>query len=104
MKGFNSIGMIVLAIWLIAEGIVGLFHLTIPSLNLVLPLIAILAGVLLLLKARDPKALVNLGYLLLSIWLILTGLLPLLNVGTPELIIVMAVLGLVAGVMILVGQ
>ncbi len=104
MKGASGIGMIVLAIWLIAQGIVSLFQITIPSVALILPVIAILAGVLLLLRARDPKAVVNLGYLLLSVWLILTGLLTLFGVASLQLAIVMAVLGAVAGILILVGQ
>ena len=77
MKGLNNVGLVVLAIWLVAEGLVSLFHLNLPYLSLALPLVAILAGILLLLRSRDAKMAVNLGFLLLSIWLILTGLLPL---------------------------
>jgi prepilin-type N-terminal cleavage/methylation domain-containing protein len=57
-----------------------------------------------LLRVRDSKATVNLGFLLLSIWLVLTGLMPLLNINLPEMVVVMAVLGLVAGILILIGQ
>ena len=104
MKGTSSIGIIVLALWLIVQGIVDLFQINIPSLTFILPIIAILSGVLLMLRARDPKTVINLGYLLLSVWLILTGLLPLFGVSSAQLVIVMAVLGAVAGVLLLVGQ
>jgi hypothetical protein len=104
MKAINSIGMIVLAVWLVAQGMISLFHVTNPTLSLILPLLAILAGVLILLRIRDSKPVVNLGFLLLSIWLILTGTIPLLNVASTELVFVLAILGLAAGILILVGQ
>jgi hypothetical protein len=40
--------------------------------------------------------------LLLAVWLILTGVLPFLNVGVPG--IVMSLLALAAGVLILLGR
>ena len=46
----------------------------------------------------------NIGMLLLAVWLILTGLLPLLNVGFSGLGTVMAVLAIAAGVLIVVGR
>ena len=47
----------------------------------------------------------NLGMLLLGIWLILTGLLPLLNVRvSPTVSMVLAVLAVVAGLLILLRR
>lgn len=47
----------------------------------------------------------NLGMLLLGIWLILTGLLPLLNMRlSPNITMGLAVLGIVAGVLILLRR
>lgn len=46
----------------------------------------------------------NLGMLLLAIWLILTGLLPFLNVSMAGLVTVMAILAIAAGVLILLGR
>ncbi|MGH7550260.1 MAG: hypothetical protein ACREK3_05835 [Gemmatimonadota bacterium] len=46
----------------------------------------------------------NLGMLLLGIWLVLTGLLPLLDVGVEGIGSVMAILAVAAGVLILVGR
>jgi hypothetical protein len=47
----------------------------------------------------------SLGMLLLGIWLILTGLLPLLSVRlSPNFNIVLAVIAIVAGLLILLGR
>jgi hypothetical protein len=47
----------------------------------------------------------NLGLLLLGVWLILTGLLPLLNVReSPTVSTVLAVLAIAAGILILLRR
>ena len=46
----------------------------------------------------------NLGMLLLALWLILTGLIPLLNLSFSGLGTVMAILAIAAGVLIVVGR
>jgi hypothetical protein len=46
----------------------------------------------------------NVGMLLLAVWLILTGLVPLLNLGFSGLGTVMAILAIAAGLLILVGR
>jgi hypothetical protein len=46
----------------------------------------------------------NLGMLALAIWLLLTGLIPLLNLTFSGLHVVMAILAIVAGLLILVGR
>jgi hypothetical protein len=47
----------------------------------------------------------NLGMMLLGIWLILTGLLPLLKVNvTPTVTMSLAILGIVAGLLILLRR
>lgn len=47
----------------------------------------------------------NLGMLLLGIWLILTGLLPLLDMKlSPTVAMVLAVLAIVAGILILLRR
>ena len=46
----------------------------------------------------------NLGFLLLSIWLILTGLIELFHFSFAGLPIVMAILALAAGILILIGR
>jgi hypothetical protein len=46
----------------------------------------------------------NIGMLLLSIWLILTGLLPMVNFGFNGLGTVMSVLAIASGVLIAIGR
>lgn len=46
----------------------------------------------------------NVGMLLLAIWLILSGLIPLLHLTFSGLGMVMAILAIAAGVLILVGR
>lgn len=46
----------------------------------------------------------NLGMLLLAIWLILGGLMPLLNLSFSGAGIIMAILAMAAGVLILIGR
>ncbi len=46
----------------------------------------------------------NLGMLLLAIWLILSGLIPLLKLSMSGLSLAMAILAIAAGVLILIGR
>lgn len=50
---------------------------------------------------KAPK---NLGMLLLAIWLIVSGVVPLLHLGFSGLGTLMALLALAAGVLILLGK
>jgi len=46
----------------------------------------------------------NLGMLLLGIWLIITGALPLLSGATLSLAILVPILAVVAGILIIMGR
>jgi hypothetical protein len=46
----------------------------------------------------------NLGMLLLAIWLILGGVMPLLNLSFSGVGTIMAILAIAAGVLILIGR
>ncbi len=46
----------------------------------------------------------NFGMLLLAIWLILTGLMPLLNLSFQGAGTIMAILAIAAGVLLLIGR
>jgi hypothetical protein len=46
----------------------------------------------------------NIGMLLLALWLVLTGLIPLLSLSFSGLGIVMAVLAIAAGILIAIGR
>ena len=46
----------------------------------------------------------NFGMLLLSVWLVLTGIIPLLSLSFKGLPMVMSILAILAGLLILVGR
>ena len=46
----------------------------------------------------------NLGHLLLGVWLVLTGIIPLIHLSFAGLSTVMAVLAIVAGALMIVGR
>ena len=46
----------------------------------------------------------NIGMLLLAVWLVMTGLIPVLNLSFSGLGTVMAILAIAAGVLIVVGR
>ena len=46
----------------------------------------------------------NLGMLLLAVWLILTGLMPLLNLSFQGVGTIMAILAIASGVLLLIGR
>jgi hypothetical protein len=49
MKVTRNLGMLLLSIWLIVTGLVQVFSILIPAMGTLLPLLAIVAGVLILL-------------------------------------------------------
>jgi len=46
----------------------------------------------------------NMGMLLLGIWLIMNGLMQVVSIPIPSIGIIMAILGIAAGVLILMGR
>ena len=101
----NRLGILLAAIWLILTGLVGL-GVAIPA--IVLNLLAIAAGVLLLLEGRVGSGRRatgrDIGRILLAVWLILTGLLPFLGNPLPSQGLIMAILAVAAGVLLLIGR
>ena len=102
MKWTKNLGMFLLGIWLILAGLLPLLRITIPFSDTILALLAIAAGVVILLKPVKPRT--KLGVFLLGIWLIATGLLPLLGVNIPAREVILGLLAIAAGISILVGR
>jgi hypothetical protein len=100
----KNLGMVLLSIWLIVTGLLGFVTISIPSSGIILSLLAIAAGILFLLDMREKRLSGNIGIILLSIWLILVGLLPLLSVTVPYSDIGLALLAVVAGVLLLIRR
>ena len=105
MQTIRNSGMILLGVWLILTGLLPLLKVPIPAkevIDIVLSLLAMAAGVLILLWPVQLTR--SLGVILFCIWLILTGLLPLLTVAIPASDIVLSLLAIAAGILILVGR
>ncbi len=103
MKSRNW-GLVVLSIWLIATGLLPLLRISLPGGAMILAILAIVAGILLLIGANRIRVTGPLGALLLSIWLVVQGAIQLLQVSFPQLGLVMAVLAVAAGALMLVGR
>jgi FtsH-binding integral membrane protein len=102
MKSIKNLGMIVLGIWLVATGLLRLLDVTFPAGETLLAAIAMLAGLLIVLRpAVQPK---KWGMILLSVWLILVGLLPLLGAGRDTSDTILGLLAIIAGIVLLLGR
>ena len=100
----RNLAVILLAIWLIAIGLLPLLNVQIQAAALVLNILAVAAGVLLLIGSNRIKMSSRFAILLLGIYLILAGLLPLLSIDFPASGIVLAVLAIAAGVFLLLRR
>jgi len=113
MKISSNLGMILLAIWLILTGLLPLLRISIPGGETLLAILAIAAGILILLgpsrlaggfRSMKVTGTGSWGMILLGIWLILVGLLPLLSLNIPAEATILALLAVAAGVLILLGR
>ena len=102
MQPIRSLGVILLGVWLILTGLLPLLTIAIPASGIVLSVLALAAGILILLRPMQLTR--SLGVVLFCIWLILTGLLPLLTVAIPASDIVLSLLAIAAGILILAGR
>jgi len=94
---------ILLAVWLIATGLVSLLGLHFANSGTILAILAIAAGVLMLLAGRGSQT-GRLGTLLLAVWLIATGLIALTRFSFKGIDLVMAILAIAAGLLILLKR
>jgi hypothetical protein len=99
MKNRN-LGMLLLSIWLILSGLLGLVNIGLAGAGILLALLALAAGILILLERRRGSIGKYPGTLLLSIFLIATGLLGLVSLNIPGIAIVVALLAIAAGVLL----
>jgi hypothetical protein len=97
-------GTILLGIWLVVTGLVSITGLSFTGLGTILALLAIVAGVLLLIEGRSRRLTQNLGVLLLAIWLILTGAIALLGLSFTASGTIAAILAIAAGVLLLLRR
>jgi hypothetical protein len=103
MLGISKrIALIVLAVWLIATGLFALIDLSFAGSGLVLNILAIAAGVLILLQGDSWSA--KIGMILLGVWLVLKGLVAVAGVSFQGVNLVLNLLAIGAGVLILLEE
>ncbi len=93
---------ILLGIWLIATGFAYLGVIRFANSGTLLALLAIVAGILLLLADRGEKLWPRIGNILLGLWVLLNGLLAILHLHFTGSGVVLEVLAISAGVLILI--
>jgi len=102
MKVTEQIGLVLLGAWLILINLQYLLHRTLPVVAPLLPVLAIVAGVMILLSAKGMNR--SLGSIFLACWLILKAAWPHLPIDFQGFNILLHLLGFVAGVLILLKR
>ncbi len=100
----NRIGIILLSIWLILTGLIVLVKINVPAAGIILPILALAAGIMLLVGQRRIKLRGRFAIWVLAAYLILAGLLALVSIKIPSSDIVLALLAIAAGVLLLVER
>ncbi len=95
-------GNMLLAAWLVITGLVSLTALSFRGSYTIQALLAIGAGVALLLADWSRKFSERAPNIVLGIWLIVVGLIPLFDISFHGSRTILALLALIAGVMILI--
>ena len=102
MKLSENLGSLFLGIWLIVSGLLSLLDMHLPVLANILPLIAVVTGLLIIMGSPElPK---SLGFILLGVWLVLHGLSPFIYVDIPYFSYIVDVVAVAAGILILLRR
>ena len=99
----KKLGMLLLGILLIALGVLSIVAMSVSGLGLILNIFAIVTGVVIIIALGRVSGALEIGMLLLGIWLVLWGLFPLIDVSFSGLGVLLAVLAIASGVLILIG-
>ena len=99
----KKLGMLLLGILLIALGVLSIVAMNVSGLGLILNIFAIVTGVVIIIALGRVSGALEIGMLLLGIWLVLWGLFPLIDVSFSGLGVLLAVLAIASGVLILIG-
>lgn len=93
-----------LGIWLILAGMVRLGGIGFSGSGTILAVLAVVTGILFLLADSSEKLWPRAANILLGIWLLANGLMPLLNIRFSGSGVVLAVLSIAAGVVLLIRR
>jgi len=100
---FHYLAGLLLAIFLILQGLMILFNIAFDASGIILGILALVsAGFMLFGKKLNIAK--NLGVLFLAIWLILTGLMLLINLGFSAMPLIMCILAILAGIFLLLKK
>lgn len=97
-------GNILLGVWLIVTGLISLVNLNFRGSYTIQSLLAVAAGVLLILADWKVSLSGRIADIILGIWLVVMGLIPLLDIRFRESHTVLGVLALAAGVLVLIRR
>jgi hypothetical protein len=97
-------GNILLGAWLVVTGLISLAALSFRGSYTIQALLAVAAGVLLVLADWNVKLSARAPDIVLGVWLILVGLIPLLDIRFRGSHTMLDVLALVAGVLVLIRR
>jgi hypothetical protein len=100
----NRLGIILLSIWLILNGVVNLFSVHLPAGDVILPALAIVTGIVILANPRKSRLSGRLAIWALALFLILSGLLSLVSIHFPAGGQIVALLAVAAGVLLLIER
>ncbi len=97
-------GNILLGVWLIVTGLISLAGLSFSGSYTIQALLAVAAGVLLILADWKVQLSGRIADIILGIWLVVMGLIPLLDIRFRESHTVLGLLALGAGVLVLIRR
>ena len=98
----NTFTTVLLAAWLIGQSLIDLLGLRFPYSHLLLPVLALAAGLSLLWPAIKPR--INLGRLLLSLWLMLGAGIELSHYSFPHGHAILAIMALLSGFFLIIRK
>lgn len=100
----KKLATILLGAWLILRGLIALADFSFEGSSTILAVMAVVAGALLILADWSEKFSTHIADFVLGIWLILAGIIPLFGVHFRGSSAVLEVVGLLAGVLIILRK
>ncbi len=94
----NNLSILLLSVWMIYSGLRPFFSFNVPYLATITDLFAILTGLAFLVRIRETKPIYAVGMLLLSVWFILMGVIPILKADLPGVNVLLSVMAGIAGI------
>ena len=102
MNNIKMAGTILLAVWLIITGLSPFLKIQIPQFNIILPLLAVAAGIAILITTEKPSG--TIGLSLLGIYLLAKGLLPFIKFKIPGSTIAVSLIAIVCGIFLIIRR